>query len=289
MILSSSPLTRHSSLTRGFTLVELLVSLVLAGIVAGLGLRFFLQQHWTGIAQSETAALQSALRGGMLFLTTELRELGGSPGDPDILVFAPESLTYRAMRGAGLSCSHSPSGVVVASRSFAGYRGAQVGRDSILLHLERGINTESDDQWLHLPLLGVAGSTCGSSPALHFATVLDTVQFPSGDFAPLAPARTFEIMQIRLYQSAGEYWLGARSVSAGETIQPLVGPLTIHGLNLDFRDSTGGPAVTAEDIRSIGITLRATSSGLIRTGGFAAAAAARRIDSLTTHVALRNW
>jgi hypothetical protein len=47
-------------------------------------------------------------------------------------------------------------------------------------------------------------------------------------------------MQIKLYQSQGNYWLGARSVSAGEVIQPVLGPLDNNGLSFAFRDSAGG-------------------------------------------------
>jgi prepilin-type N-terminal cleavage/methylation domain-containing protein len=283
----SSLLTPHSSLIRGFTLVEVLVSLVLTVLVAAIGLRIFLRQHWTGVAQSETAAVQSALRGGILFLTTELRELGGAPGDPDILMFAPESLTYRAMRGSGVSCSRTQNAVLLDPASFTGFRGPQVSRDSILLHLEGSGKTASDDRWLHLPLLGVGGSICSGAPATLLGTVLDTALFPTGVFAQLAPVRIFEIMQVRLYQSGGEYWLGARSVSAGETIQPLVGPLTAQGLSLTYQDSAGATATTAEAIRSVGIMLRATSSVPIRGAGLGSPG--RRIDSLSTLVSLRNW
>jgi hypothetical protein len=95
-------------------------------------------------------------------------------------------------------------------------------------------------------------------------------------------------MQIRLYQSGGEYWLGARSVSAGETIQPLIGPLTSRGLALSYRDSAGATTTVAGNIRSIGITLRALGSIATRKGG-GAGVPARITDSLVTTVSLRNW
>jgi hypothetical protein len=223
----------------------------------------------------------------MLFLTTELRELGGGPGDPDILVFAPESLTWRAMRGAGVSCALGRDLILVDAATMAGYRAAQAGRDSILLHQESSLATAADDRWLHLPLHGVAGATCGGAPALAFATTLDTTIHPPASFASLAPLRTFEVMQVRLYQSGGDYWLGARSVSAGETIQPLAGPLTAGGLSFSYQDSAGAPAAAAEAIRSIGISLRAVSSVPVRLGG--SGLPIRRTDSLATSVTLRNW
>lgn len=273
---------------KGFTLVEVLVSLVLMVLVAGIGLRVFLVQHWTGVAQGETAAVQAALRAGSLFLATELRELGGTPGDPDILVFSPESLTYRAMRSVGFTCARAPGSILVDTAGFRGYRSIQTGRDSILLHFEGWVDSSTDDRWIHLPVQSVGAATCSGAASLQLATTVDTVLFPLQRFAALAPFRTFEIMQIKLYQSGGDYWLGARSVSAGETIQPLIGPLTRNGLELSYQDSLGGAPATAGQIRSVGITLRATSSVPLRSGG-GFRPPARMIDSLITTVALRNW
>jgi hypothetical protein len=77
-------------------------------------------------------------------------------------------------------------------------------------------------------------------------------------------------------------------VSAGETIQPLIGPLTSSGIELSYRDSTGATAHVAEDIRSVGITLRAVSSMAVRRGA-GWGAPGRMVDSLVTAVFLRNW
>jgi prepilin-type N-terminal cleavage/methylation domain-containing protein len=272
----------------GFTLTELLVSLALSGLVGGVAIRVLLRQHWAGVSQSERGALQGSLRAGMFYLMSELRELGGTAGDPDILAFAPESLTYRAMRGNGLACAIGPNYVSLDASHFSGYRSPQAGRDSLLLHQEGRSDTVGDDHWLHLPVTSVSGGSCSGTPALQLSTSIDTVLTPLATFGPLEPARTFEIMQIKLYQSAGDYWLGARSVSAGETIQPLIGPLTASGLAMVFFDSSGSVATTAETIRSIDVTLRGLSANPIRTGaGFGSAQ--RRVDSLTTRVGLRNW
>jgi hypothetical protein len=47
-------------------------------------------------------------------------------------------------------------------------------------------------------------------------------------------------MQLRLYLSLGQWWLGARSESAGEGVQPLAGPLEERGLELRYLDQRGG-------------------------------------------------
>ena len=276
------------SLTKGFTLVEVMIGLVLMLLLAAVGLRFFLLQHWAGIAQTETSNVQAALRAGGLFLTAELRELGGTPGDPDILVFGADSLTYRAMRGTGVSCARSAGTILLVASTFSGFRTVQAGRDSLLLHFEGSVYSPSDDRWIHLPINSVGGSSCAGVPAIQIATSLDTLRYPLSGFASLAPLRTFEVMQVKLYQSGSDYWLGARSVTAGETIQPLTGPLTQNGLALGYRDSANSPATNAEDIRAIGIALRALSPFPIRAGG-GSGPPVRRADSLITLVALRNW
>jgi prepilin-type N-terminal cleavage/methylation domain-containing protein len=272
----------------GFTLIEVMVSLVMLGVVSALGVRLLLRQHWSATAQGERGALQASLRGGTLFLLSELRELGGSPGDPDIQAFAAESLTYRSMRGAGVSCARGPGTVSVDAAGFFGYRIPQAGRDSLLLFHEGREESATDDRWLHLPILSVSNGICVGAPAIVFRTVLDTTSYPLATFGQLAPIRTYEVMQIKLYSSSGDYWLGGRSVSGGETIQPIIGPLTSRGLGLAYLDSTGASAMSRDRVRSVEFTLRGLTADPIRTGA-GEGAAQRRADSLVTRVLLRNW
>ncbi|MEO8295442.1 MAG: prepilin-type N-terminal cleavage/methylation domain-containing protein [Gemmatimonadota bacterium] len=272
---------------RGFSLVEMMVSVILLCLVAGIAIRVLLRLNWSSTAAGERGALQASLRGGALYLTGELRELGGTPLDPDILVFAPESLTYRAMRGSGVACRIANGQVSIELTSLTGYRSPQPGRDSLLLHQENNEWAPADDRWLHLPIGSLSGGTCGGSPALTITTPFDTTAYPLHTFASFAPLRTFEIMQIRLYQSGGDYWLGTRSVSGGEIIQPVIGPLSSRGLAMTYFDSLGGAAVSAGDIRSIGFTLRGLTAPVRTGGGYGSAA--RLGDSLLTRVLLRNW
>lgn len=273
---------------RGVTLVEMIVTITLLALVSGVALQLLLRQHWTGEAQSERAALQGTMRAAVLYLENEIRELGGSPGDPDIMVFAAESLTYRAMRSAGISCALSPTALTVSLSDLHGYRAPQAGRDSLLLFMDGVPTTASDDRWLHLPLVSVSGGSCGGRAGLVLGTTIDTAATPLSGFPPLAPFRTFEIMQTRLYSSGGDYWVGARSVSAAEIIQPLAGPFLVHGLAMQFLDSLALPAVSAAGIRSVDITLRGVSASPIRTGA-GMGLPQRRTDSLSTRVMLRNW
>lgn len=58
-----------------------------------------------------------------------------------------------------------------------------------------------------------------------------------------APVLLSEVMEIRAYQSGSEWWVGVRSVSAGETIQPAHGPIAANGLRVAGYDSAGTPTL----------------------------------------------
>jgi hypothetical protein len=75
-----------------------------------------------------------------------------------------------------------------------------------------------------------------------------------------------------------------KSVSAGEVIQPLFGPLADgYGLQLAYFDAAGSPASLPSAVRSIAVTLRAVSH---LSGGLHPGQPAKEV--LTTQVVLRN-
>lgn len=271
---------------RGHTLAELMIALVLAGLVGATLVRGLLGIRRAADAQVESAGMETALRSAALLSGSELRELGGDSLAPDILAFAPESLTYRATRGSGIACHVSPAAVVLDATLLSGARQPQPGRDSLQLFVEGDPLRRSDDQWLRLPLLSVAADSCPGKVGLALGTVLDTSLIASGAIDSLAPVRIFEIMQLRLYASGGANWLGARSVSAGETIQPVLGPLAAGGFELTGLDSLGAQESRPGFIRALRITLRGVPAHAIHWGGMAPALL--RSDSLELVLTLRN-
>ena len=106
-----------------------------------------------------------------------------------------------------------------------------------------------------------------------------------------SPVRLAEVMQMRYYQSGGRSWFGMRSVSAGEAITPVAGPLAdstaaVRGLTLLYRDATDTPTSDPSAVRAIEIALLGVTDRPIHR---------RRPDrasvdsfALTTRVALRN-
>jgi len=255
------PVTRRA----GFTLVEMLTALVLSGLIGLVLLRSTLNLQRMAEASQEGTTLQAAFDGGLGFLAVELAEVGRGSAGGDLLRVAPDSLSYRGVRGSGIACRIDPSAVVIPLDRLRSTRTPQPGRDSLLVFVGVDSVQVAGDAWLALPVLGVGGTTCGGVPALRLLTAIDTTATPLGSLARLAPVRLFESMQARLYPSLGAWWLGARSESAGETLQPLAGPFMAGGASFSFRDSLLQPTLVAGAVRSIEVELAGRWSGW--TGG----------------------
>ena len=209
----------------GFTLIESMVALLLTVLVLALVYRLLVAQQRTASLQAQRVLLQTNLRSAAAFISAELRDVSTDSANLDLLAFAPESVTYRATRGSGIACRVSPTSVELLGDSYGAFRRPQSGRDSLLVYVAAGPGRE----WVSGPVTAVGASTCGGASSLRLSTLLDSVTLAAASTGPLFPVRLFEIMQIKLYQSQGNYWLGARSVSAGEVIQPVLGPLDTNG------------------------------------------------------------
>ena len=273
---------------RGFTLAEVMVSLALTLMVAGALYSVLLSTQRVTRAQAQRVDLQSNVRAGALIVLGELRELsaapGGTAGQNDILVAGSNAVVYRAMRGVGFICA-APSATTfrIARSSFSGARDPQAGRDEVLIFSEDSAAAGAGDSWLGTNIVGVGtGSPC---PGALGPGITLTVPVGASVTGPGigTPVRIAEVMELRLYESEGKSWLGARSVSSGETIQPLVGPLTKgSGFGLEYLDVTGMPTIDRTSIRSIRITVRGTTDG----GGAGNSIPVE--EELVTQVALRN-
>lgn len=277
---------------RGFTLVELLVALTLFLVVSAAIYRLLTASQRLAVAQVERAGLQADVRAGWLVVANELRELntraGGGGAQNDILSMAPSDLTYRATRGLGFVCQPpSPAEVRIARDTYSGFREIEAFRDSAYVFLEGDPSSAADDGWLPLGISAVTGAgTCGGAAAitLRLSPANSAVSaIPAG-----TPVRIYEIMELRLYRSGGRSWLGARSVSAGESIQPVVGPLADDsGFALTYLDLVGAPTADRTRVASIGVTLRGVSDRVVHAG-WSTGRLRRAVERLDARVALRN-
>jgi hypothetical protein len=94
-------------------------------------------------------------------------------------------------------------------------------------------------------------------------------------------------MQLKLHEADGKSWLGARSVSAGEAIQPVLGPLAdVNGFSLQYLTAAGVATANLTAIKSIRVTLRGITDGVVSAG--IAASPTHVQEELVSQVALRN-
>ena len=273
---------------RGFTLVEVMVSLSLTLVVAGALYSLLVSTQRITRAQAQRVELQSNVRAGSLVALNELRELsavtGGTGAQNDILVAGATALEFRAMRGIGFICGTPSATTIRMTRSsFTGGRDPQAGRDQALIFIEDSAAAGAENSWLGTNIVGVAtGVPCPGALGPGITLTVPANASVAGLEAG-TPVRIAEVMELRLYESEGRSWLGARSVSSGEAIQPLVGPLTNgSGFRLEYLDATGTPTVDRTSIKSIRIALRGTTEG----GGAGNSNPVE--EELITQVALRN-
>lgn len=214
---------------------------------------------------------------------------GGTADQVDVRAMTANSITYRAMRGIGFLCQAPTSTQLqLWGATWSAYRDPVAGRDSVYAFIEGDPDTGNDDAWVPARIAAVvSGNACPGGAASITLTINPAVADLTG--AELnGPVRTYEVMELGLYATGGESWLGARSVSGGEAaLQPMLGPLTDgDGLEFEYRDNAGNVTGDASRVASIGITLRGLTDQPIATGTGSKLAVVG--DSLVTQVVLRN-
>jgi prepilin-type N-terminal cleavage/methylation domain-containing protein len=268
-----------ATVRRGFTLVEVMLSLVMLLMVSGTVYQLLFTTQRLSRSQAERLALQASVRGAVLVLANELRELSSA----DLLGLGPSTVSYRAMRGFGYTCQALTAGVIRIKRTdFSGNREPQAGRDSALVYAPDPAGS-ADSGWTSLGITSVSSS--GSCPGAAAPALSLTVagSIPVGGLPAGTPVRIHEAMQLASYRSEGRSWLGMRSLSSAEAIQPLFGPLAeSEGVRLDFTDRSGAPTLLPAVVKSITVTVRGVSWAAAGSGSEALA------ETLTTRVGLRN-
>ena len=280
---------------KGYTLIELLVAMVVLVIVTGSLYKLLVSTQRLSRAQADQVDMQSNVRTASLVIPSELRELNtvvaGAVAQNDILAMTATSIRYRAMRGIGYICQTPTISEIrilggTGTGAWSGLRDPVGPRDSAYVFSEGPDDAvSSDDSWLPVRISGVAASTCGANTAYALAispTVGALTSVPVN-----TPVRVYEVMELSLYTSGGQSWLGAQSISGGELgPQPLLGPLRPgDGLAFEYLDLNGVATADVRSVKSIRLTVRGTSTQP-RYGGSSQTGTV--VDSLTTQVSLRN-
>ena len=269
---------------RGFSLAETILAMVLLLMVSGSVYRMLLSTVRLARSQAEHIALQSNVRGAAVVIGNELRELStaavGGGVTNDLLSLSPAAISYRAMRGFGYTCQESAPGLLRISRNaFFAYRDPQPGRDSALLYLS-GTPTPADSGWVATAISAVISlTTCGAGePAISLTLPSALGSIPVG-----TPVRIYEPMELAAYQSDGQWWLGMRSLSSGEAIQPVFGPLAAaDGFRLVYSDAAQVTTTIPSSVKSITVTIRGSGTNYDNSP------AGPLTEELTTQITLKN-
>ena len=299
-----------ASSARGFTLVELMVALALGLLVTGLIHRQLLLGRRHARAQLERMAMQDNVRVAGLVLAGELGPIGYDEITPaagaalgipagvrtDLLSLQPGAVTYLATRGAGHACGTAPgpsAEVFVTAAAWSSPRAPRA-TDSLLVFVESDPATAADDAWIHLGVISAGGASCpAGEPALAIRVGIPAPLSSAvlGRVTAGSPVRLAEVMQARYYASGGKSWLGLRSVSTGEAITPLAGPLAdstagVRGLTLRYLNGVDVPTSDPASVRSLEIALVGVTDEPIHGRDLLRPS----VDTfaLTTRVALRN-
>jgi len=265
----------NAASSRGFTVVELLVSMVLLGVVAGSVTTAALSAVRTADRSGERARQEGMLREVAAVIE---REIGDVAPARDVGGFAAESVTYRAGRGSGYTCGVEGGLVVVRDADYRAWRLPDPARDSLLVLLPA--DSAGAVRWVISPLLASPGrGYCRDGrPGLRLAIASDLVARATDTDLPV---RVFEWMRIRLYESGGSWWVGARSLRPGDVIQPVAGPFGVRGFSLRWLDGAANVAAPA-DARLLELRLVAAVPPAAGPGRSTAP------DTLRTTVALTN-
>ena len=276
----------------GFTLIELMISLAITGIVLGAAYRLLVANQRFYRSQSVIGTVQTNVREAMLILSGELREVSGTGGD--IQVMMDTVLTINAMRTLGFTCAPTDQvngRITIGNATLFSYRSIDVTRDSVFMFREGKSNQSSDDEWMRAQVTGLASATCTGGAAGTLIRLGSIVGHPFSDLDSVttgAPVRIFETVTYRLYLDNGEWWLGVSNWVSGAwtATSPVAGPLRPKdGLLFEYLDANGSATTDPKSVARVRITVRGQSTQQVMTAGRPTGV---YNDSVTVSVALRN-
>lgn len=288
----------HPVTRRGFTLIELMLSLLLLGIVTAGIYRVLVSNQRISHAQNQRIRLQQNIRAAGNILPAELREIAAS--ENDIYAIAPTEVRMRAMRQFGVMCLEPVMGFGLADVPITLFQNLYSGpalapRDSLLLYYEGDEGSRLDDQWWRAEVQSVIGNLLcpdgisqGTGYRINLAPATATLLNRPGAIPRGGPIRGFQAIRYALFlQASDNLWYLGLEAPIGGVIEPIVGPLSGGtGLTLFYFDRNGvvtnvPDSVALVEIRVRGRTpapvQRATGGGLIIP-----------VDSLLTRAAVRN-
>ena len=292
----------------GFTLVELLVTLTLLGVIGTILARMMTDQQRFYQQTNETMGLRRELRTAMNMVPADLRSV--SSVGSDIISFSTTQITFRATLGAGIICAKPNTTTLdlpplnMARTTLVNWHTTPVVGDTLYAFKTDSMGA-GGDSWTSHRITSITPGVgyCPGSPFTD--ATLDagksrwrfTVTPAVADSVKIGAAVRFgrSTKYSVVTGASGKYYLGRAEYVGGAwtAATPIAGPFTAPtsagtgGIGFVMYDSTGGAVSPAGNVRSISridLTLRgqgASSSG--KVGGKITPK-----DSITFRIALRN-
>lgn len=297
---------RRRTLRRGVTLIELMITLVLLGIVAGGMMQIIVRQQKFYNGNSGVLGTRSNVRQGVAVFQSELRAL-----NPSLDVYAGEmkstSFEFREPRGSSVVCAIDgaqqtivvPPPVMSNDAVLTSWAQSPEVGDSVLAY-------DTDARaWLAVGVaIGGSKPTEGSGVCTGLVPLTDLARgwkitlsdALGGKVAVGAPIRFFRHARYELAKAADEDWyLAFSDCSPARTPEcsdpePIAGPYLAEdndppGMELSYFDASGNPTTDPTQLRLIDIVLRSQSSTKVEMDG---RAKGFYQDSLRTSIAVRN-
>jgi prepilin-type N-terminal cleavage/methylation domain-containing protein len=295
---------------RGFTLVELLVAMIVAGVVLTLITLTALRQQRLLSDLSDDASLAAQLREAAAILPVDIRALSATAGD--VRDARDTALELRATIASGVVCDTAGRSLVLppatdGADTYASYTSPVEPGDSAWLLTP----TDSVDTWQPRAITSVGsaapGQCAGGGPLLADSVARRPrvqIALDSASAIVVVPGRPLRVtrpVRYSLYRSSDGSWnLGEREWNSAQLgfngIQPVAGPLLSAsarggGLAFAYLDSTLAsmpiPLAAPRALAAITLTLRGDTRNAVRALG-AARTRGTRTDSISVSVLVHN-
>jgi prepilin-type N-terminal cleavage/methylation domain-containing protein len=319
---NTSLIARRDSQRRGMTLLELLISLVLVGLMGSLIIGFLLKQERFYAGANEMVLTRTQVRQASVMMPNDLRAI--SPTAGDIYAMTDTSIDFRSTFGSGYVCASDrvnskisvPPATLAKNNQLTNWSAQPQVNDSLAIYDDGASTSQTDDAWSFNKITAVTMAISNASPGCTSATAMmkntDVTSLnPSFSFtlstqqsarvSAGAAVRFFKKVHYSLYKSAADnlWYLGyydCRTLRSPvcNTIQPIAGPLrqyvagspALAGLRFTYYDTLGAVTANRLAVGRISILLQGEGTRTIQLAG---GSPTTFRDSLRIEVGLRNW